>query len=103
MPVIKLSWKEELTSLSRVLLSTLLQRGETYGDPTDSMRHHAEFFSRVLGQEVPPERAAMLLAALKLSRLSYDPEHLDSWMDLAGYALIGAMLCGHRAREGVQE
>ena len=44
------------------------------------------------GDPVPPEVAALCMAAMKLARLSAKPNHLDSAIDLAAYAAICAEL-----------
>lgn len=66
-------------------------RPASYGEPEDS-------FGRTAGvwREIFPERrwtaadVALALAALKLVRLSFHPEHRDSAVDLAGYAACQA-------------
>jgi len=47
------------------------------------------------GDAVPPEVAALCMAAMKLARLSAMPTHLDSAIDLAAYAAICAELATH--------
>lgn len=37
---------------------------------------------------------AMLLAQVKMARLQNQPSHLDSWVDIAGYAACGAEIAG---------
>lgn len=85
-------WRDRLLSLASEVGAILVQRGEVYGDPARAFRTYAALFSAVLALEVSPAQAALLLAALKLGRLAWETGHLDSWLDLAGYALIGALL-----------
>lgn len=66
------------------------QRAKDYGDPTESFTRLALIWSGVLGQEVSAAQVVMCLAGLKLSRLTTTPTHPDSWVDLAGYAALGA-------------
>lgn len=66
------------------------QRAEEYGDATESFTRLAHIWTGVLGVEVAPEKVALLLAGLKLSRLAATPAHADSWVDLAGYAALGS-------------
>ena len=47
------------------------------------------------GDAVPPEVAALCMAAMKLARLSAMPTHLDSAIDLAAYAAICAELASY--------
>jgi hypothetical protein len=42
----------------------------------------------LLGVAVTPAQVALCLIDLKLARLTRDPSHLDSVVDVAGYAAI---------------
>lgn len=65
----------------------VIGRPASYGAPEDSFGRLAEVWCAIF-----PERrwtaadVALALAALKLVRLSFNPEHRDSAVDLAGYA-----------------
>lgn len=71
-------------------------RAKDYGDARDSFTRLAQIWSAILGREVSAAQVAICLAALKLSRLSQSPDHADSWVDLAGYAALGAEVSGAR-------
>ena len=43
-------------------------------------------WSQVLGTRVTAAQVALCLIDLKLARLAHDPAHLDSQVDIAGYA-----------------
>ncbi len=62
------------------------KRERTYGSPAKLFAQVAARWSLVLGHEVSPAQVALCLIDLKLARLTHDPEHLDSIVDLAGYA-----------------
>lgn len=78
------------------------QREEEYGTPEDSFRRIAELWTPVIRQCVPPgadvcvlpETVALMMALLKVARLMANPQHLDSWVDLAGYAACGGEIGG---------
>lgn len=70
------------------------QRRTDYGDPRESFVRLAQMWSALLPVQVTPAQVALCLAALKLSRASVTPEHADSWVDLAGYAALGAEVSG---------
>ena len=78
------------------------QREEDYGTPEDSFRLIAELWAKALKPCVPegtdvcilPETVALMMALLKVARLIKSPEHLDSWVDLAGYAACGGEIAG---------
>ena len=57
-----------------------------YGPPETLFTHIAARWSLVLGMTVTPAQVALCLIDLKLARLTRDPSHLDSIVDVAGYA-----------------
>ena len=61
-------------------------RERIYGPPAESFEAIAARWSLVLGIPVTPAQVALCLIDLKLARLSRDPSHLDSIVDVAGYA-----------------
>jgi hypothetical protein len=61
-------------------------REQIYGPPAESFEAIAARWSLVLGIEVTPAKVALCLIDLKLARLTRDPSHLDSIVDVAGYA-----------------
>jgi hypothetical protein len=61
-------------------------RRHTYGQPLDLFERVAVRWSQVLGMKVTPEQVIVCLVDLKIARLAYDPRHLDSITDIAGYA-----------------
>ncbi len=67
-------------------------REQTYGDAAESFERIATFWSAIIGVDVTPTDVARCMIALKLSRLQGNDEHRDSWVDIAGYAALGAEL-----------
>jgi len=63
-------------------------RRDTYGDPAVSMASIAKRWSITLDQPITPSQVALCLIDLKLARLAHDPQHLDSMIDIAGYAAV---------------
>lgn len=63
-------------------------RRNVYGDPAKSMAIVAARWSLTLGRPVTPAQVALCLIDLKLARLAHDPTHLDSILDVAGYAAV---------------
>jgi hypothetical protein len=61
-------------------------RRDRYGEPTALFDHIAKRWSLVLGAKVTSAQVALCLIDLKLARLARDPSHLDSIVDVAGYA-----------------
>lgn len=67
-------------------------RQASYGAPEENFEHIAKVASIVLGKEMTALDVAKFLACVKLVRLRTSPEHLDNWIDLAGYAVCGGSL-----------
>ncbi len=61
-------------------------RRRIYGEPMDLFEHVATRWSLTLGAKVSPAQVVICLIDLKLARLARDPKHLDSQIDVAGYA-----------------
>jgi len=67
-------------------------RHNSYGEASAHFAEVAKVWSVVLGQEVSSADVLLCMVSLKLVRLSGDPTHLDSWIDLAGYSGLGGEL-----------
>lgn len=63
-------------------------RRTTYGEPRESMDAIAKRWSLTLGVPVNAAQVVLCLIDLKLTRLMRDPKHLDSMVDIAGYAAM---------------
>jgi hypothetical protein len=74
--------------LLRQAAAVIANRRDSYGDPATSMTAIARRWSITLGQPITPARVALCLIDVKLARLAHDPGHLDSMIDLAGYAAV---------------
>ncbi|MEG9883734.1 MAG: DUF6378 domain-containing protein [Hyphomicrobiales bacterium] len=61
-------------------------RRRQYGDASALFDHVATRWSLVLGAKVTAAQVALCLIDLKMARLVHDPKHLDSIVDVAGYA-----------------
>lgn len=87
--------------------AVMRQRNNTYGPPTQDFRRTAGVLN-ALGyrfedssgtlREIDPHDVAMIQQAVKLSRLTWSPGNLDSWMDIAGYAACGYECAEEEAR-----
>ena len=64
------------------------RRRREYGEPIDVFEAVAKRWSLVFGTEVTAAQVVIALLDLKLTRLSRDPKHLDSIVDVAGYAAV---------------
>lgn len=68
------------------------ERAQTYGHPRGDFEKIGGLWSAILDTEVTPEQVALMMAALKLARLSSTPTHRDSQVDVVGYILCLARL-----------
>ena len=69
---------------------TVTARGAHYGTPAENFERIAVLWTALLGHEVSAAQVAMMMAAVKMARLCADEKHMDSWVDIAGYAACGA-------------
>lgn len=63
------------------------QRRQSYSEPRRLFERVALRWSQHLGTEVSAAQVGLCLADLKLARLTIDPGHLDSLVDVAGYVV----------------
>ena len=64
------------------------RRRREYGEPADVFDAVAKRWSLTLGAKLSPAQVVLCLIDLKLARLARDPKHLDSVVDVAGYAAV---------------
>jgi|DEB0MinimDraft_3_1074331.scaffolds.fasta_scaffold47685_1 hypothetical protein len=86
--------KNDSTALSRYKLlqraaDTVTTRGTNYGTPESNFERIAVLWTCILGVEIKSTQVAQMMVALKLARLCEDDSHIDSWVDIAGYAACG--------------
>lgn len=68
----------------------LVMRQEEYGDAKDNFEQIGIIWGVLLGIDpIPAHKVAQLMIALKLQRISKNPKHEDSWLDIQGYAEHG--------------
>lgn len=84
-------------------------RNRAYGEPEGSFRLIAALWEPVIRAScvspgadvsVTPDIVALLMALLKIARAATNPAHLDSWVDLAGYAACGGEIACKEDRDG---
>lgn len=66
----------------------LEERRDDYGDPAEQFRAIADRWSITLSMPITPAQVALCMIDLKLARLAYDPGHVDSVVDVIGYAAL---------------
>ncbi len=82
------------------------ERGQVYDHPRNDFDRIAKLTAALPECSDPRVAHILRMLCIKMCRLSHHPEHLDSWIDIAGYARTGVMvipekgpqicvICGH--------
>lgn len=75
-------------------------RALQYGDALDTHERIAELWGAVLGPkqayEITPTDVALMMICVKIIRATRTPNKADSWIDIAGYAALGAEFANAR-------
>ena len=75
-------------NLLEVAGAVVRDRRRIYGEPADLFERVAKRWSLVLGVPVTPAQAVICMLEIKLARLTHQPRHRDSVIDLAGYSAL---------------
>lgn len=84
--------------LETALKYTTADRNAAHGDPESNFGNIAAYWNAHLHARygevhgtlwLDATDAALMMAGMKAARLSHNPTHEDSWVDLAGYAACG--------------
>jgi hypothetical protein len=70
------------------------ERNTQYDEPSADFARTAAMWTAYFGIPIAMHDVAAAIAMLKLSRIRHNPDHLDNWVDLAGYAACGADVAG---------
>lgn len=83
----------ELTAAFDLQIGSITQRrGASYGHPYDDFGRAAQIKEAVSSCPDPRIRHVLEMIGVKLARLAQTPNHLDSWIDIAGYARTAVMV-----------
>ena len=81
------------------------KREQDYGTPEDSFNIIADLWAVYLkgcGVSIDfleSHDVAIMMALLKIARISENPQHMDSWVDGCGYFACGGEIAGKEAQE----
>lgn len=75
-------------------------RNTSYGEPQDDFACTSELWDSYITRitqvrglpGIRPSDISAMMILLKISRLAHSPGEMDHWVDIAGYAAIGAEL-----------
>lgn len=68
------------------------ERGAVYGHPADDFAKVATMAGAIKDCPDPLVKHALYMVLVKVARLAKTPDHVDSWIDIAGYARTGVMI-----------
>jgi len=74
------------------------ERGDAYGHPVDDFDIAAQIKRALRPCKDPVVRHALEMIGVKMARLCTSPDHLDSLIDIAGYARTITMIHDERER-----
>ncbi len=81
------------------LQQTLEDRDDDYGSSDDFFDNLASMVNVILGNKITEpitgSDACNIMLCMKLIRISQNPQHMDSWIDTAGYAILGLLKQDH--------
>ena len=69
-------------------VKAIKERGETYGPMRENMENIATLWRPILGTPVTAAEVAQCMIMVKVARLLQSPNHVDSVLDIAGYAAV---------------
>lgn len=67
-------------------------RQENYGNPESNFKDIAFLWMDYLDHDIAPHDVAIMMILMKIARLKNKRDHVDSWVDIAGYAANGCEL-----------
>ena len=78
--------REEILQTAENLINGA--RAKEYGDAQKNLQDIADLWTVILEKEVTLEQVALCMIMVKAARLM-KTNHLDSWIDICGYAALG--------------
>lgn len=85
-----------LTNYDAAVLTITQRRGQDYSTPIADFSRMSKFAEIIAACPDPEIRHALYMICVKISRLVATPNHLDSIIDIAGYARTIAMVLNER-------
>lgn len=74
-------------------------REKTYGDTGKNLRLIAQYWSTHTGINITETDVCIMMQLLKIARLKNNPEHDDSWIDIAGYVALKNKLVNYKSMQ----
>ena len=83
---------DRLAAFDRAIAKVTDERGAVYGHPKIDFGRVVRLKAVVAECQNPLARHVLEMLCVKIARLIETPDHLDSWLDCAGYARTGVMV-----------
>ena len=85
--------REEL--IKQVSKCILNDRQNTYGTPENNFQTIANYWNEYLKLDstLTKQDVAVMMLLLKVARMKSSPDHLDNFVDAAGYSIIAGSFC----------
>ena len=84
--------KNHIELFDKALQTITQERGKVYGPPGEGFRSIAYMQKEIMFCENAAVRHALNMIIVKIVRLAESPDHMDSVIDIAGYARTIAMI-----------
>lgn len=81
-----------LDHFDTAIQSVTVDRGEKYGHPSDDFARVAHMAQAIEACRDPRIKHVLYMLLVKISRLVESPDHMDSLIDISGYARTAAMV-----------
>lgn len=91
--------KTSLQTFDTEIATITQRRGEVYGCPRDDFRVASALMSHFDDVEPVEVRHALRMICVKLARIANTPDHIDSYVDIVGYARCAVMVLDKYAQD----
>lgn len=81
-------------------LKILSARGDVYGTVRENHERIARIANEITGKALLAHDIAMILLAVKLSRIAQSPDHVDSYIDAINYLSFAGEFASDASEEG---
>lgn len=81
-------------------LKILSARGDVYGTVRENHERIARIANEITGKALLAHDIAMILLAVKLSRIAQSPDYLDSYVDAINYLSFAGEFASDASEEG---
>ena len=83
-------------------IEILDDRAENYGSAKDSFERIASIWSAYLETDIQSHDVALMMIMLKACRLNSSSDHVDSWIDICGYAALAGEITSESANSDIE-